>query len=46
LFGIVDTDQTTTSGQDYRRRDDRAGQRASSGLIQTGDIAIAAPPGF
>ncbi len=46
LFGIVDTDQAATSGQDHRRRDDRARQRASSGFIQTGDTAIAAPPGF
>ena len=46
LFGIVNTDQAATSGQDHRRRDDRACQRAPSGFIQTGDTAIAAPPGF
>jgi hypothetical protein len=46
LFGIIDTDQAATSGQDHRRRDDRASQRAPSGFIQTGDTAIATPPGF
>jgi hypothetical protein len=46
LFGIVQPGNTRRSRKDHGGGDDRAGPRASSGFIETGNPMKAAPPGF
>jgi hypothetical protein len=46
LLGVVDPNDAASTRQDNSRGHDGTGERSSPGLIETGDTAIAAPPGL